>query len=71
MHVSWLNQIETYFSIMHCKVLTPNDFTDLWDVAELLEHCERCYESIAKPFEWKFTRADLKAQIAGMLIRDA
>ena len=26
----------------------------------------RCFESIAHPFEWKFTRADLNALIARM-----
>jgi len=33
---SWLNQIEIYFSIVQRKVLTPNDFTDLDDVASRL-----------------------------------
>lgn len=58
-HASWLNQIEIYFSIIQRKVLTPNDFPDLAAVADRLERFERHYEAIAKPFEWKFTRADL------------
>ncbi|EQD75809.1 transposase, partial [mine drainage metagenome] len=69
-HASWLNQIEIYFSIVQRKALTPNDFTSLQAVAERLENFERYYESIAKPFEWKFTRADLNALIARMRIRD-
>lgn len=60
-HASWLNQIEIYFSIVQRKALTPNDFKCLQDVAERLENFERYYETIAKPFEWKFTRADLNA----------
>lgn len=28
-HVSWLNQIEIYFSILQRKALTPNDFANL------------------------------------------
>jgi hypothetical protein len=28
-NASWLNQIETYFSIDQLKVLTPNDFNDM------------------------------------------
>ena len=28
-HASWLNQAETFFSILQRKVLTPNDLTDL------------------------------------------
>jgi hypothetical protein len=56
---SWLNQIETYFSIVQRKVLTPNDFSDLDAVAERLLEFQSYYESIAKPFQWKFTRQDL------------
>jgi hypothetical protein len=58
-HASWLNQIEVYFSIIQRKVLTPNDFESLEVLAQRLECFERHYESIAKPFEWKFTRDDL------------
>jgi hypothetical protein len=59
-HASWLNQVEVYFSIIQRKVLTPNDFPSLEAVADRLYQFERRYEKIAKPFEWKFTRADLK-----------
>ena len=34
--------------------------------AERLANFERHFESIAHPFEWKFTRADLNALIARM-----
>ena len=70
-HASWLNQIEIYFSIVHRKVLTPNDFPCLEAVAERLFNFERDYETIAHPFEWKFTRADLNALLARMRIQDA
>jgi hypothetical protein len=65
-HASWLNQIEIYFSIVQRKVLTPNDFPCLEAVAERLANFERYFESIAHPFEWKFTRTDLNALIARM-----
>ena len=68
-HASWLNQIEIYFSIVQRKVLTPNDFPCLEAVAERLASFERYFESIAHPFEWKFTRADLNALIARMRSR--
>lgn len=58
-HASWLNQIEIYFSIVQRKVLTPNDFASLVAVAERLLAFERFYETLAKPFEWTFTRRDL------------
>ena len=70
-HASWLNQIEIYFSIVQRKVLTPNDFPDLQAVAQRLADFERYYESIAQPFEWKFTRADLNALLARMRRRYA
>ena len=58
-HASWLNQIEIYFSILQRKVLTPNDFSSLQQLAERLLAFERHYEAIAQPFEWRFTRQDL------------
>jgi hypothetical protein len=58
-HASWLNQIEIYFSIVQRKVLTPNDFSSLQEVQDRLFRFQAYYETIAKPFEWKFTRADL------------
>src|SRR4029453_1213791 len=43
-HASWLNQIEIYFSIVQRKVLNPNDFTDLAEVAQRLLAFQRRYE---------------------------
>jgi hypothetical protein len=59
-HASWLNQIEIYFSIVQRKALTPNDFTSLEALKIRLLAFERHYETIAKPFEWKFGRRDLR-----------
>jgi hypothetical protein len=70
-HASWLNQIEIYFSIVQRKALTPNDFPNLQALAERLAQFERYYESIAHPFEWKFTRADLNALLVRMRSRSA
>jgi len=70
-HASWLNQIEIYFSIVQRKALTPNDFPDLQAVAQRLADFERYYKSIARPFEWKFTRSDLNALLAKMRSRYA
>jgi len=58
-HGSWLNQIEVYFSIIQRKVLTPNDFESLDEVAHALWQFERHFETIGRPFQWKFTRSDL------------
>lgn len=58
-HASWLNQVEIYFSVIQRKVLTPNDFTSLDQVSRRLIEFQSLYMHAAKPFEWKFTRADL------------
>jgi len=63
-HASWLNQVEIYFSVVQRKVLTPNDFPSLDAVAQRLLEFQSYYEQIAKPFEWKFTRVQLKELIA-------
>lgn len=63
-HASWLNQIEIYFSIVQRKVLTPNDFSGLQDVEDRLLRFQEYYETIATPFEWKFTRSDLNDMMA-------
>ena len=63
-HASWLNQIEIYFSIVQRKVLTPNDFADLAAVERRLLTFQADYEQLALPFEWKFTRADLRRLMA-------
>ena len=63
-HASWLNQIEIYFSIIQRKVLTPNDFPSLDALRQRLHDFERHFESIGKPFEWKFTKKDLTNMLA-------
>ena len=63
-HASRLNQIEIYFSIVQRKVLTPNDFSSLEVLADRLLRFERHYETVAAPFQWKFTRSDLRNLLA-------
>jgi hypothetical protein len=58
-HASWLNQIEIYFSIIQRKVLTPSDFSGLAEVEDRLLRFQQHFESMATPFDWKFTRQDL------------
>lgn len=70
-HASWLNQIEVYFSIVQRKVVTPCDFTNLEAVEDRLLRFQAHYEQVAKPFEWKFTRADLAKLLARLAVRDS
>ena len=68
-HAGWLNQIEIYFSILQQKVLTPNDFPSLAAVADRLAQFERHYETIAQPFQWRFTRRDLNQWLAKLALQ--
>jgi transposase len=58
-HASWLNQAEIFFSIIQKKAISPNDFASLDALAgTLLAFVDR-YNQGARPFNWKFTAADL------------
>ena len=59
-HASWLNQVEIYFSVVQRKVLTPNDFASLDEVAERLLAFQERYKDLAEPFKWMVARADLR-----------
>ena len=59
-HASWLNQVEIYFSVLQRKVLTPNDFESLQQLEACILEFQAYYETIAEPFQWTFTRSDLK-----------
>lgn len=58
-HASWLNQIEIYFSVVQRKALTPNELNSLAEVEDHLMAFQSYYETVATPFEWKFTKDDL------------
>jgi hypothetical protein len=58
-HASWLNQIEIYFSVVQRKALTPNELNNLAEVEDHLLAFQSYYETVAIPFEWKFTKDDL------------
>ncbi|HEX4306104.1 MAG TPA: transposase [Solirubrobacterales bacterium] len=62
-HGSWLIQIELWFSIVQRKALTPNDLGSLEGLSERLLAFQARYAEIARPFEWTFTRADLRRVI--------
>jgi hypothetical protein len=62
-HASWLNQIEIYYSIVQRKLLEPNDFDNLAELARTLNAFQQHWNQIAEPFNWRFTRDDLAALI--------
>jgi hypothetical protein len=69
-HASWLDQAEIYFSVVQRKVLSPNDFTDLGQIRDRLAAFETRYNAVAKPFNWKFSRADLNDLLRRIDARD-
>jgi transposase len=69
-HASWLNQAEIFFSITQKKVLSPNDFASLDELAgTLLAFVDR-YNQTARPFNWKFTAADLARLLDRISVRE-
>jgi hypothetical protein len=63
-HAGLLNQIETFFSILQRKVLTPNDFESLEELESWILCFQSLCEKFASPFEWRFTREDSKHVLA-------
>jgi hypothetical protein len=63
LHASWLNQIEIYYSIVQRKLLEPNDFASLGELARTLNAFEQRWNEIAEPFDWRFSRDDLATLI--------
>jgi hypothetical protein len=62
-HASWLNQVEIYFSVVQRKLLTPDDFADLDNLAGKITAFEHRYNNAARPFDWRFGRNDLNRLI--------
>lgn len=69
-HASWLNQIEIYFSIVQCKVIKPANFADLDALEQRLLGFEARYNATAKPFTWRYTKADLNAHLERLALHE-
>ena len=63
-HASWVSQVEVYISVVQCKALTPADFTSPEELAARLLAFQDRYERVAAPFDWRFTRDDLRHLMA-------
>jgi hypothetical protein len=70
-NASWLNQVEVYFSLLQRKVLTPNDSTDLQELALRIRLYEELTNREPRPFDWKFTKYDLFALLQRLARREA
>lgn len=65
-HASWLNQVELYFSVVQRKVLDPNEWRSLAALEAALLAFGDHYSAVATPFEWRFTRHDLRRVLAAL-----
>jgi hypothetical protein len=70
-HASWLNQVEIFFSILQRKVLTPNDFPDLETLEQAILGFQEIYNQIAQPFDWTYTKDDLKKTLSRIREKEA
>jgi hypothetical protein len=69
-HASWTNQCEIYFSVVQRKVVAPNDFTDLDQIRDRLAEFETRYNTVAGPYNWRFTRTHLAALLDRLAIHE-
>jgi transposase len=70
-HASWLNLAwRSSFSIIQKKVVTPNDFASLDDLSATLLAFTGRHNQSARPFNWKFTAADLAAPLDRISARE-
>lgn len=60
---SWLNQAEIFFSIVQRKVIKPANFADLTALEDRLLGFEARYNATARPFNWRYIKADLNAYL--------
>jgi len=69
-HAGWLNQVQVYFSVLQRKLLPPNDFADAHELEDRILAFQAHSETIAEPFQGKFTRADLHRLLAKLAAED-
>ena len=69
-HASWLNQVETWFSILSRTSLRGASFTSVRQLCAHIEAFIRSYNRTSKPFRWKAKEArqsNLKPLIADLI----
>jgi hypothetical protein len=62
-NASWLDQIEIWFSILQRKLLQPNDFASLAQLADAILEFIRCGNRTAKPIQWSYTVEKLERKL--------
>lgn len=62
-NASWLDQIENWFSILQRKLLQPNDFENVTQLADAIMEFIRCENLSAKPVRWTYTVEKLELKL--------
>ena len=62
-NASWLDQIEIWFSVLQRKVLQPNHFNSLEELAQAISEFVRCENQSAKPIQWTYTVEQLEKKL--------
>ena len=57
--MSWLNQIELYFSVLTRKSLIGESFPSVDTVEDRITDFEKLWNGDPEPFVWTYTREDL------------
>jgi len=66
-NASWLDQIEIWFSVLQRKLLTPNHFNTVDELALSIMEFIRCANLSAKPIRWTYTVQKLERKL-GMVL---
>jgi transposase len=65
-NASWLDQIEIWFSVLQRKLLQPNHFKSLEELAEAISTFISCGNQTAQPIQWTYTVDKLEHKL-GMI----
>ncbi len=62
-NASWLDQIEIWFSILQRKLLQPNHFNSLEELAQAIMDFIKCRNETAQPINWTYTVEKLEKKL--------
>ncbi|MCL5123162.1 MAG: hypothetical protein M1511_01405 [Deltaproteobacteria bacterium] len=58
----WLDQIELWFSVQQCKLLTPNHLHGAEELTQTIMEFIKCENLSPKPIRWTYTVQKLEAK---------
>lgn len=63
-NASWLDQVEIIFSKVQRDVLTPNDFSSVFNLQQTLKNYFDEINQNPKPVQWTYTKEKMLAKFA-------